>query len=41
MRRQSITIYKSGIRAPYWYDEYRVDEKPYNDAYQKIINGCN
>lgn len=22
-----------------WYEEYRIDEKPYNDAYHKILNG--
>lgn len=34
-----ITIYKNplGNRGPGWYEQYRVDEKIYDDAYQEIL----
>lgn len=34
LKRTGITIYKNDNN--HWYDEYRVDEKPYNDAYHNL-----
>lgn len=39
--RTSITITKNPIRGSQWYDKYRVDEKPYNNAYHNMnIEDC-
>lgn len=34
--RNGVTIYKNPTRAV-WYEKYRVDEKPYNDAYHSLL----
>lgn len=34
-------IYKDPLRGNHWYEKYRVDEKPYNDAYQQILKEIN
>lgn len=41
IKRSSITIYKDPLKGALykgfrWYDKYRVDEKPYNDAYHSL-----
>ena len=37
----SITISKNPYRGIPWYEKYRVDEKPYNEAYHSLsIEDC-
>lgn len=37
---QGLTIYKDPKNRP-WYEEYRIDEKPYNDTYHSMsIDNC-
>lgn len=35
LKRSNITIYKNSIGG--WYRKYRVDEKPFNDAYHELL----
>lgn len=35
IKRSSIHVYKTPSRST-WYEKYRVDEKPYNDAYHNL-----
>ena len=37
-KRTGITITKNPSRGGQWYEKYRVDEKPYNDAYHILRN---
>jgi hypothetical protein len=41
IKRKSLSVSKDNLRGPYWYDQYRVDEKPYNEIYQNIRRGIN
>lgn len=40
-KRSNVTISKNPYRGIPWYEKYRVDEKPYNDAYHNMnIEDC-
>ena len=36
IKRKSISIVKDPSKGVQWYEKYRVDEKPYNDAYHSM-----
>lgn len=41
IKRTSIGIAKSSWKTIGWYEQYRIDEKPYNDAYRNLkLEGC-
>lgn len=38
IKRSSITIYKNPSRSA-WYEDFRIDERPFNDVYHNMSLG--